>query len=135
MTLQPLEQQRSKLQAEMSMLGDMRPGCISVRYQRCSNKLCECYSADHRGHGPIYSYSVLSNGKTKIKNYKLGPELAKLQIEVENYHRYRALSDELVKVNVAICDLRPSQKISDEHELDEVKKKLEKQFKKKLQKK
>lgn len=135
MTLIELERQRSKLQSELSEIGDMRPGSISVRYQRCGKTCCICHSEGHPGHGPIYSYSVLLDGKTRIRNYKLGPELAKLQNEVENYQRFRALSQKLVEVSVALCDVRSSPVITNERELDEIKKKLGKQFKKKWGKK
>jgi len=130
-----LEHQRSKLLSELTTLGDMRSGSISVRYQHCGKSTCICHTKGHPGHGPIYSFSVLIDGKTKIKNYKIGPELAKLQREVANYQRYKALSQELISVSNIICDYRETPVVTDVRELEEIKKKLVKQFKKKLEKK
>jgi hypothetical protein len=135
MTITQLETRRTALLEELIRVNDMRSGTISVRYQRCSNSSCVCRSPNHPGHGPIYSLSMLIDGKTKIKNYRPGPELAKVSQEVENYRRYRALSQELVALNNAICDLRRVPVVTDVDELEAIKKKLEKQFKKKLEKK
>ena len=135
MTINQLEKRRRELLEELSRIGDMRSGRISVRYQRCSNSSCICRSPNHPGHGPIYSLSMHIDGKTKIKNYRPGPELAKVQQEVENYRRYRALSQELVVVSNAICNLRTVPVVTDVDALEALKKKLEKQFKKKLEKK
>ncbi len=131
MKLAELEGEREKILSEIGTLGDMRSGTISVRYQKCSYKGCECHKEGHRGHGPIYSFSVLREGKTKIKNYKLGPELAKVEKEVENYQRFRELSQRLIAVNNEICERRSVPVVESEKELEEVKKKLEKQFRKK----
>ncbi len=135
MTIIDLERQRSKLLSELASLGDMRSGSISVRYQHCGKASCVCHTAGHPGHGPIYSFSIQSEGKTKIKNYKLGPELAKLQAELENYQRYKILSQELLTVSNAICDLRETPVVTDARELEEIKKKLVKRFKTKSEKK
>lgn len=135
MTINELEKRRTELLEELSHIGDMRSGTISVRYQRCSKSPCICQSPNHPGHGPIYSLSMLVNGKTKMKNYRPGPELAKVELEVESYKRYRKLSQALVAVSNAICDLRKTPEVTDADELESLKKKLEKKFKKKLEKK
>ena len=59
----------------------MRSGSISIRYQRCGKRPCICHEPEHPGHGPIYSFSTIEDGKTKIRNFKLGPELDKLQMD------------------------------------------------------
>jgi hypothetical protein len=135
MTIVDLERQRSKILSELASLGDMRSGSISVRYQHCGKSSCICHTAGHPGHGPIYSFSIQADGKTKIKNYKLGPELAKLQTELENYQRYKTLSQDLITVSTALCDLREIPVVTDVRELEELKKKLVKRFKKKSEKK
>lgn len=131
MTIIDLERERSKLLSELASLGDMRSGSISVRYQRCGKPLCVCHTSGHPGHGPIYSYSIQTEGKTKIKNYKLGPELAKLQTELDNYQRYKSLSQDLLTVSTALCELRETPVVTDARELEEIKKKLVKRFRKK----
>jgi hypothetical protein len=135
MTITQIEARRTELLEELVRVKDMRSGTISVRYQRCSNSSCVCRGPNHPGHGPIYSLSMLIDGKTKIKNYRPGPELAKVAQEVENYRRYRTLSQELIAVNNAICELRRVPVVTDVDELEAIKKKIEKQFKKKLEEK
>jgi hypothetical protein len=51
--------------------------------------------------------SQVVKGKTKINNYKPGPELEKLRRETENYQAFKELSQELIETNKRICDLRP----------------------------
>ncbi len=135
MELSDLEKQRDNLLRKIRDLGDMRSGSLSVRYQRCSKSPCVCDDPKHPGHGPIYSYSVLVDGKTRIKNYKLGPELEKLQKEIENYQTFKKLSQELIAVNNRICDLRPVRSVSSKDELQELKKNLQRIFMKKYKKK
>jgi len=135
MNLSELELRREKLLSEIGKIGDMRSGTISVRFQRCSNRSCVCRTSGHPGHGPIYSFSTLVDGKTRIRNYKLGLELAKVQKEVENYRRFKTLTQELIVVNNEICEKRSIPEVGDGGELEEMKKKLKKQLQKKLEKK
>ena len=133
MTLSELEKQRDGLLKKIEVLGDMRSGSISVRFQRCGKRPCVCHSPGHIGHGPIYSYSKLVNGKTDIKNYKPGPELEKLRRETENYQAFKELSQELIEISNKICDLRPLPSI-EENDLEELKKNLKRHFMKKYKK-
>jgi hypothetical protein len=134
MELYELEKEKKRLLREIQNLGDMRNGSLSIRYQRCSKTPCVCDDPKHPGHGPIYSYSTVSNEKTKIKNYKIGPELDKLRKEIENYQTFKKLSQELISVSNQICDLRPVPEINDQTELKELKKKLQKHFTKRYKK-
>jgi hypothetical protein len=133
MTLSELEKQRDGLLKKIEVLGDMRSGSISVRFQRCGKRPCVCHSPGHIGHGPIYSYSKLVNGKTDIKNYKPGPALEKLRRETENYQAFKELSQELIEISNKICDLRPLPSI-EENDLEELKKNLKRHFMKKYKK-
>ena len=58
----------------------------------------------------------------------LGPELEKVEKEVERYRSFVRLCQEMVEVNAQICQLRPARTITDEDELGELKKKLQKRF-------
>ncbi len=124
MELSKLLAHRDNLLKKIRQLGDMRNGTLSIRYQRCSKSPCVCDDPKHPGHGPIYSFSTVINGKTKIKNYKLGPGLDKLHKEMENYQTFKKLSRDLITTNNQICDLRPLAEIRDEKQLEEIKKKL-----------
>jgi|SRR5208337_2398605 len=134
MELMALEKNRAGILRKIQGLGDMRSGSISVRYQQCGKKPCICHDPGHPGHGPIYSFSEVINGRTKIRNFKLGPELDKLKKEVENYQAFKKLSQELIAVSNNICELRPTPAIQDTEELQELKKNLQKAFMKKYKK-
>ncbi len=135
MKLFELEKKRNVLLKKIQNVGDMRNGSLSVRYQRCSKSPCVCDDPKHPGHGPIYSFSTVVNGKTKIKNYKLGTEIDKLQKEIENYQTFKQISHDLISISSEICDLRPVPAIEDKKEMDELKKKLQKLFSRKYKKK
>lgn len=135
MKLSELEKEKDRLLKEIQDIGDMRSGSLSIRYQRCGKSPCVCDDPKHPGHGPIYSLSSVVNGKTRIKNYKLGPELDKLRKELENYQTFKKLSSDLIAISNLICELRPTPDIADDKELAELKKKLERQLAKKYKKK
>ena len=127
-TLEALEARREKLYQQLRDLGDFRRGTISVNFRRCGKANCACVRADHPGHGPQYLWHATIAGKSCARNLRLGPELQKVSLEVENYRRFVAWSQELVEVNERICEHRPVQEIKDEQELQQLKKKLQKQF-------
>jgi len=135
MRLSDLETKRAELLKELSLVGDMRSGSLSLRYQKCGKHPCVCHEGGHPGHGPIYSFSRLAEGKTRIRNYKEGPALKKLVWEVENYERFRSLSRELIAVSEKISDLRPVVALSGVQEEEELKKKLQKRFAKRSRRK
>lgn len=128
MRLPDLEAKREKLLKELSQLGDMRSGSLSLRYQKCGKHPCVCHEPNHPGHGPIYSLSSNVEGKTKIRNYKEGPELKKLLGELEHYERFRELSRELIAVSDKISELRPVAALTGVKEEEELKKKLRKRY-------
>lgn len=135
MELSILEKKKDKILKKIQNLGDMRSGSLSIRYQRCGKSPCVCDDPKYPGHGPIYSFSIVVNKKSKIKNYKLGPELNKLQKELGNYQTFKKLSKELISVSNQICDLRLVPEIDNKNEMEELKKKLQNLFKKKYKKK
>ena len=134
-SLQDLEQQRKDLFRQMEMLGDFRRGTISVNYRKCGKSNCVCARKDHPGHGPQYLWNVSIGGKTQARNLPLGPELEKVEKEVERYRAFLRLSQELVEVNDRICQLRPVRELEDENELEQLKKKLRRHFAEKRKKK
>ena len=134
-SLQSLESSRTQLCRKMEALGDFRRGTISVNYRKCGKSNCACAQKDHPGHGPQYLWNVSVAGKTAARNLPLGPELEKVEREVERYREFDRLCQELVEVNVQICNLRPVPVIKDENELEQLKKKLRTHFAKKRRKK
>jgi hypothetical protein len=134
-TLHDLELQRKNLFRQMASLGDFRRGTISVNFRKCGKSNCACARKDHPGHGPQYLWNVSIGGKTQARNLPPGPELEKVEKEVEQYHAFVRLSQELVEINDRICQLRPVRSIQNEDELEELKKKLRRRFTEKQKKK
>ena len=134
-SLQSLESSRTQLYRKIEALGDFRRGTISVNYRKCGKSNCACAQQDHPGHGPQYLWNVSVAGKTAARNLSLGPELEKVEREVERYREFDRLCQELVEVNVQICNLRAVPVIKDENELEQLKKKLRTHFARKRRKK
>ncbi|MBI4745668.1 MAG: hypothetical protein HY786_03770 [Deltaproteobacteria bacterium] len=133
--LESLERKREALYRRISGLGDMRRGMISLNYRKCGKKNCVCAQKGHPGHGPQYLWNTTIKRKSYAKNLKIGPELEKYMKEIANHQEFIKLCREVVEINEQICELRPVPDISDMKELEELKKKLERQFEKKYKKK
>jgi len=127
-TLEELEQQRRQLYSQLTAIGDFRRGIISVNYRKCGKPNCACARPGHPGHGPQYLWNTTVGGKSRAANVRLGPELEKVQREIENYRRFVNLSRELVEVNEKISQMRPVPELEDEEELEALKKTLSRQF-------
>ena len=134
-SLESLESRRKELHRELEALGDFRRGTISVNYRKCGKSNCACAQEDHPGHGPQYLWNASVQGKTKAQNLPLGPELEKVEKEVQRYREFVHLCQELVEINDQICHLRPVPVLEDENELEQLKKKLRRHFARKRRKK
>jgi hypothetical protein len=127
-SLQDLELRRKELFRRIETLGDFRRGTISVNYRKCGKKNCACARKDHPGHGPQYLWNASVGGKTRARNLPLGPELEKVEKEVETYQAFVRLTQELIEINERICHMRPVRSVDNEDELEELKKKLRRRF-------
>lgn len=106
-SLSDLEKRRSKVLAEISTLGDFRPGSISATGGRCGTPNCHCHKPDDPGHGPNFRLTYKVNGKTVTESF---PNLAaqrKAEREVAGFRTYRELSRTLIDTNEKICRARP----------------------------
>ncbi len=106
-SLVALEQQRSSILTQILELGDFRSGSITAINGRCGKPNCHCHQPNQPGHGPIFRLTRKSNGKTVSESFLTAAELHKAQREVEAFHRFRQLSQELLEVNESICRARP----------------------------
>jgi hypothetical protein len=107
MSLDALEQQRSAILMQILELGDLRSGSISAINGRYGKPTCHCHLPNHPGHGPNFRLTRKINGKTVSESFSSAAELRKAQREVEAFHRFRQLSQELLEVNEKICRARP----------------------------
>jgi hypothetical protein len=106
-SLAALEQQRSSILTQILHLGDFRSGSITTISGRCGKPNCRCHLPNQAGHGPNFRLTRKVDGKTVSETFSTAAELRKAQREVEAYHRFRQLSQELLEVNERICRARP----------------------------
>jgi len=102
-----LEQQRAAIVSGIADLGDFRSGSISAISGRCGKPECRCHQPNQPGHGPNFRLTRKVNGKSVSETFASPAELRKAQREVDAFHRFRKLSQELLEVNEKICHLRP----------------------------
>jgi hypothetical protein len=102
-----LEQQRSGILTKILQLGDFRSGSITAIQGRCGKPNCHCHRPNQSGHGPNFRLTRKVNGKTVSETFSSAVQLRKAQREVEAFHRFRQLSQELLEVNEKICRARP----------------------------
>ena len=106
-SLAALEQQRSSILSQILELGDFRSGSITAINGRCGKPNCHCHQPKQPGHGPNFRLTRKINGKTISESFSTAAELSKAQREVEAFHRFRQLSEQLLDVNERICRARP----------------------------
>ena len=105
--LADLEEQRARLFEQLAATGDFRPGSVNVTYRRCGKPNCACAQEGHPGHGPRYLWTRSAGGKTRSRQLS-GAELEKVRQEVANYREFTALTEQIVEVSEAICEVRPA---------------------------
>jgi hypothetical protein len=127
-SLVELEQQRSAILQEILRLPDFRSGSITTTRGTCGKPNCRCHQPHQPGHGPNVRLTRKVEGKTITETFATPAELHKAQREVEAYHRFRELAEQLLEVNEKICHARP---LEPEQELTAQKKKRRKSFSKK----
>lgn len=115
-SLNRLEQQRSAMLAEIVSLGDFRSGSITSISGRCGKANCRCHQPHQPGHGPNFRLTRKVQGKTVTETFSSAGELRKAQREVEAFHRFRQLSQQLLEVNEKICHARPVEETLTEEE-------------------
>ena len=106
-SLNTLERQRSDIVTQILQLGDFRSGSITAIKGRCGKPNCRCHQAGQPGHGPNFRLTGKVDGKTISESFSSAAELRKAQREVEEFHRFRQLSQALLEVNERICRARP----------------------------
>jgi hypothetical protein len=106
-SLNTLEQQRSDILRRILQLGDFRSGSITAIQGRCGKPNCRCHRPGQPGHGPNFRLTRKVNRKTVSESFSSATELRKAQREVEAFHRFQQLSQELLGVNERICRARP----------------------------
>ena len=107
--LSALEQQRSDILMRILQLGDFRSGSITAINGRCGKPNCHCHRPGQPGHGPNFRLTRKVDGKTVSESFSSAAELRKARREVETFHRFRQLSQDLLEINEKICRARPAE--------------------------
>lgn len=108
-SLPDLEADRANLFQQMQALGDFRPGSISVVVRRCGKPTCHCAQPDDPGHDPQFRLTCKVGGKSVTESFSTPAAFRKAQLEVTEFHRFQALTADLIAVNEKICHLRPAE--------------------------
>jgi len=106
-SLLELEERRSEVLAQISALGDFRPGSISATGGRCGNPNCHCHKPDDPGHGPNLRLTYKLQGKTVTESFPSPAAQRKVEREIAGFRRYQELSRTLIETNENICRVRP----------------------------
>jgi hypothetical protein len=103
-TLQQLETERERLKNKLAEVGDMRPGSLVGRFRKCGKPSCHCAQRASEAHGPSWSLTRAVEGKTHTKVIPQGGAVEQTRAQIEEYRRFRKLVQELIELNVQICD-------------------------------
>jgi hypothetical protein len=103
-TLEQLETKRERLINELAQVSDMRPGSLVGRFRKCGKPNCHCAQPASQAHGPSWSLTRGVEGKTVTKVIPPGSAVAQTKAQIAEYRRFRKLVQELIELNVRICD-------------------------------
>ena len=102
--LDALQRQRDQLKSQLTHIGEMRPGSLVARFRKCGKPSCHCAKKGAKGHGPSYSLTRPVAGKTVTRIIPAGPAVEQTRQQLEEYHRFRQLVQQLLSVSEQICD-------------------------------
>ena len=102
--LNALIAQREQLKSQLSQIGEMRPGSLVARFRKCGKPSCHCSKKGSKGHGPSYSLTHPVAGKTVTRIIPPGSAVEQTRQQVDEYHRFRQMVQQLITVSEQICD-------------------------------
>jgi hypothetical protein len=105
-SLAALEAERTQVLQQFAFLGDLRPGSISAVARRCGKPTCHCAKPDDPGHDPQLRLIRKVDGKSVAESFSNPAAFEKAKREVDEFHRFQNLAEQLVTVNEKICAQR-----------------------------
>src|SRR5580700_8651548 len=102
--LDALVLKRDQLKSQLAQIGEMRPGSLVARFRKCGKPSCRCAKKGAPAHGPSYSLTHPVAGKTVTRIIPAGPALEQTRLQLQEYHRFRELVQQLVAISEQICD-------------------------------
>jgi len=108
-SLKALHEKREQLKAGLAQINDLRPGSLTARFRKCGKPNCHCAQKDSLGHGPSYSLTHASAGKTITQVIPPGPAVDRTRAQIAEYRRFRKLVQELIAVSEQLCNAQLQQ--------------------------
>src|SRR5713226_10679291 len=102
--LKALRDKRASITARLTQIDDLRRGSLSARFRKCGKPNCHCAQKDSPGHGPSYSLTHASGGKTITQVIPQGPAVDRTRAQIAEYRRFRKLVQELIAVSEQLCN-------------------------------
>ena len=106
--LHTLEGRIQRIKAELSKLGELRPGILSKQYNVCGTPGCRCKATPPEKHGPYYQLSWSRKRKSATR-FVRRPELPTVRGQIKNYQRLQQFVDEWIDASLEICEIRRQQ--------------------------
>jgi hypothetical protein len=100
-----LERLIEKTRLELSAIGDMRPGSLSMQYNVCGKAGCRCKATPPQKHGPYYQVSYTRKGKGSSKFVKK-EDLPAVRKQLKNYERMKLLVQRWIDLATELSILR-----------------------------
>ncbi len=104
-----LARQIEKVKAQLTALGDLRPGSLSTQYNVCGTPGCRCKATPPEKHGPYYQVSFTLKGKSSSK-FVRKEDLAAVRRELKNYEVMKTLMDRWIDLATELSNLRLANK-------------------------
>ena len=98
-----LKARQQVLKAQISAIGDMRPGFLVGRYRKCGKPNCHCARRDSEGHGPRWSLPRRVDGMTVTQVIPPGSAVERTKEHLVEYKRFRRLMGDLIEVSERLC--------------------------------
>ncbi len=103
-SLHELQRRRNGLLGQLAAIGDFRPGNLYELNRRCGRSYCHCAEPQSPGH-PVWQLSRKHRGRS-VSHHIPAAAVEQTQAQLEEYQRFRELTDELVEVSDRICQLK-----------------------------
>ncbi|MCL2585655.1 MAG: hypothetical protein FWE35_24745 [Streptosporangiales bacterium] len=107
-SLPELEEERDRLYAQLSRIGDFRRGSVSENYRRCGKPNCACADPRHPGHGPRFLWTRSAGRRRTVGRQLAAAEVEKVRAEIARHVEFTAAVERIAEVNEAICEARPA---------------------------
>jgi hypothetical protein len=104
-----LLRQVAKVKAQLTALGDLRPGSLSTQYNVCGTPGCRCKATPPEKHGPYYQVSFTRKGKSSSK-FVRREDLNTVRRELKNYEVMKTLVDRWIEMATELSNLRMANK-------------------------